>query len=177
MKHLSTLLLGGITAVLILVLPETALPVQQSKAAPSAAKTGSPAQESSAALDRMIAAGKSQRELARYVFDAHGCKSCHTMGREGKLGFTERGKQAAQDFEGCIRMLTAMTVIVQVPENRRSIQQRRKAARFEEFRCTTCHKIAPGKMGLTEVGTKLTHVHLGCVDVEKLMASRTGPQD
>ena len=69
-------------------------------------------------------------------------------------------------------MLTAMNLIAQVPDQQRSVQQRQRAARFEEFGCTTCHKIIPGKMGLTEVGAKLTHLHLGCVDVEKLVASQ-----
>ena len=123
-------------------------------------------------LDRMIAAGKSQRELAQYVFNTHGCKTCHTMGKDEKLGFTEKGKERAKGFEGCISMLTAMNLIAQVPEKQRSAEQRQKAARFEEFGCTTCHKIVPGKMGLTDLGAKLTHLHLGCVDVEKLVASK-----
>ena len=123
-------------------------------------------------LDRMVAEGKSQRELARYVFKTHGCKSCHSMGQSGKLGFTEKGKERAKGFEGCISMLTAMNLIAQVDEKQRSPQQRQKAARFEEFGCTTCHKIIPGKMGLTDIGAKLTHLHLGCVDVEKLVAAR-----
>jgi hypothetical protein len=69
-----------------------------------------------------------------------------------------------------------VNLIVQTPENRRSNQQRRKAARFEEFGCTFCHKVGPGKMGLTEVGAKLTHMHLGCVDVEKRLARGPKPQ-
>jgi parallel beta-helix repeat protein len=129
-------------------------------------------QQTAATLDRMIAAHKSQQELAQYLFDTHGCEKCHTMGSKGKLGFTEMGKQRAKGFEGCISMLTAMTVIVQVREDRRSAQQRQKAERFEEFGCTTCHKITPGKLDLTEVGAKLTHLHLGCVDVEKLVSSQ-----
>ena|SRR5579872_2547160 len=132
-------------------------------------------QDSSATLDRMVAAGKSQQELARYVFDTHGCKNCHTVGQNGKLGFTERGKERTKGFEGCISMLTAMNLIAQVPDDKRSPQQRQKAARFEEFGCTTCHKITPGKMGLTDIGMKLTHLHLGCVDVEKLVASAPAP--
>jgi hypothetical protein len=123
-------------------------------------------------LDRMVAEGKSQRDLARYVFNTHGCKSCHSMGQSGKLGFTEKGKERAKGFEGCISMLTAMNLIAQVDEKQRSPQQRQKAARFEEFGCTTCHKIIPGKMGLTDIGAKLTHLHLGCVDVEKLVAAK-----
>ena len=128
-----------------------------------------------AQLDRMIASSKSQRELAQYVFDTHGCKTCHTIGSEGKLGFTAKGNERAQDFEGCIRMLTAMTVIVQVPDAQRSSQQRQKAHRFEEFGCTTCHKLTPGKLGLTDAGSKLSNLHLGCVDVERLVAGKPGP--
>jgi len=71
-------------------------------------------------------------------------------------------------------MLTAMTVIVQVPEQKRSPQQRQRAGRFEEFGCTACHMLAPGKLGLTELGAKLAHLHLGCVEVEKLVVSRSG---
>jgi cytochrome c2 len=128
------------------------------------------AQSTAATLDRMAAAGKSQQEMAQYVFLTHGCKSCHTVGQNGKLGFTERGSQIGKGFEGCISMLTAMNLIAQVPDSQRSSQQRQKAARFEEFGCTVCHKITPGKMGLTPVGEKLTHLHLGCVNVEKLVA-------
>ena len=119
----------------------------------------------------MVAAGKSQQELAKYVFDTHGCKSCHTVGANGKLGFTEHGKEIGKGFEGCIRMLTEMNVIAQVPDDKRTPSQKHRAERFEEFGCTTCHKITPGKLGLTDLGTKLTHLHLGCVDVEKLTAS------
>ena len=125
-----------------------------------------------ATLEKMIASGQSPKELAQYVFETHGCKTCHTIGHDGKLGYTEKGKERAKGFEGCIDMLTAMTVIVQMPEEKRSPQQRDKAKRFEEFGCTGCHKLTPGKLTLTEVGAKLSHLHLGCVDVEKLMSSR-----
>jgi cytochrome c551/c552 len=128
-------------------------------------------QNQNATLDRMIADGKSPRELAQYVFDTHGCKKCHTIGRDGKLGFTELGKQRATGFEGCIHLLTAMTEIVRVPEQKRSPQQREKVARFDEFGCMSCHKVSPGKLTLTEVGAKLQHLHLGCVEVEKLTST------
>jgi len=134
------------------------------------------ASASEAALDQMIAAGKNPQELAQYVFDTHGCKSCHTMGHDGKLGFTEKGKERAKGFEGCINMLVAMTVIVQVADDKRTPQQRDKAKRFAEFGCTACHKMAPGKLGLTEVGAKLQHLHLGCVDVERFVSSQARPQ-
>src|SRR5579859_2313244 len=128
-------------------------------------------QSSTVELDRMIAAGKSPRELALYLFDTHGCKNCHTLGQEGKLGYTKKGEERAQGFEGCISTLKAMSIIANVPEDQRSATQRRRAQRFEEFGCATCHKLTPGKMELTEVGAKLAHLHLGCVDVEKLVSS------
>ena len=144
--------------------------------AQQALSTQAHAQTSSATLDRMVAAGKSPKELAEHLFQTQGCQGCHTMGHDGKLGFTEKGKQRAAGFEGCIRMLTAMTVVVQVPEEKRSAQQRDRAARFEEFGCTTCHKVAPGKLALTDFGSKLAHLHLGCVDVEKLVSTSDGQQ-
>lgn len=140
-------------------------------------KDSATAQSSSARLDQMVKAGKSRLELAQFVFDTQGCKNCHTMGHDGKLGYTDLGKQRAQGYEGCIDMLTAMTVIIQVPEERRSPQQHQKAQRFEEFGCTACHKLAPGKLTLTEMGTRLANLHLGCVEVEKLTSSRSGSRN
>src|SRR5437870_2465249 len=171
----NALLRGGIIAALVLSLCGGAAPAQQSPGAQKAAKN-QPTAASSAALDRMIAAGKSQRDLAQYLFDTHGCKECHTIGNEGKLGFTAKGKERAQGFEGCISTLKAMSIIAKVPEDQRSATQRRRAQRFEEFGCATCHKLTPGKLGLTEVGAKLAHLHLGCVDVEKLVAGSPASQ-
>jgi cytochrome c551/c552 len=133
----------------------------------------SPPQQTSATLDQMVAAQKSQREIARYVFDTQGCKSCHTYGQSGKLGFTTKGAQTGANFEGCIRLLTDVSNIVKVPESRRSGQQRAKTVRFGEFGCTFCHKVDPDKIGLTEVGAKLSHLHLGCVELEKQLAARS----
>jgi hypothetical protein len=128
---------------------------------------------SDAKLDKMIATGKSPQQLAKYVFDTHGCKSCHTIGENGKLGYTEKGRERAKGFEGCINMLTAMTVIAQTPDDKRTSQQAQKALRFKEFGCTDCHLVTPGKLALTDVGAKLAHLHLGCVDVEKLTSSQS----
>jgi cytochrome c2 len=153
--------LSNISVVVALLLVGVGVPAQQ----PSP-------QATSAALDKMIAAKKSQKELAQYVFDNHGCKTCHTVGENGKLGFTDKGKQLTNGFEGCIRMLTAMNLIAQVPAGQRSADQKTKAQRFDEFGCTLCHQIVPGKMGLTDLGSKLSHLHLGCVDVEKTVASK-----
>jgi hypothetical protein len=161
MKHQTTVLHhSGLMAALVLTLSGISIPAQQS-----------PADASNAALDRMIASGKSQRELAQRIFDTRGCNACHTIGREGKLGFTKKGQERTLGFEGCVSTLRAMTIIAKVPEDRRSNTQRLRAQRFEEFGCATCHKVMPGKVALTEMGTKLANLHLGCVDVQKVLAS------
>jgi hypothetical protein len=54
--------------------------------------------------------------------------------------------------------------------------QRQRAQQFEEFGCATCHKVADGEVGLTAVGAKLAHLHLGCVDVQKALASKPARQ-
>ena len=123
-------------------------------------------------LDKMIAAGKNPQELAAYLFDTHGCNNCHTAGKDGKLGFTKRGEDRTQGFQGCIATLKAMTIIAKVPADQRSATQRQRAQQFEEFGCASCHKVADGKIGLTDVGAKLAHLHLGCVDVEKVLTGK-----
>jgi hypothetical protein len=69
-----------------------------------------------------------------------------------------------------------MTIITKVPKAQRLATQRRRVQRFEEFGCATCHKLSPGKMGMTEMGAKLAGLHLGCVDVEKLLAGGPAAQ-
>jgi len=114
--------------------------------------------------------GKTPDELAAYVFERHRCNTCHTLGQGGKLGFTDRGKEVGKNFEGCISLLTSMNVIAQVKPANRTAEEKGKAARFEEFGCTTCHQITPGKLGLTEYGKKLKSLHMACTDVEKILA-------
>ncbi len=128
-------------------------------------------QDTSAALDRMVAAHKGQQDIARYIFDTQGCKTCHTLGQGGKLGFTSRGQQVGGNYEGCIRLLTDVSAVAKIPDSRRTAQQRSKTARFDEFGCTFCHQVNPDKVGLTAVGSKLANMHLGCVEVEKQLAS------
>jgi cytochrome c551/c552 len=172
-KRLAIVLAGSaLLAGIVLHLSNPPAAAQQ--AAPQRTASSQPsAQTTIATLDRMAAEGKSPRNLAQYVFETHGCNNCHTVGQNGKLGFTKKGDQAGQGFEGCISLLTAMTVIAQVREDKRSPVQRDKAARFEEFGCAFCHKVVPGELGLTEVGSKLAHLHLGCVDIQKVVASST----
>lgn len=111
-----------------------------------------------------------QDELAHYVFENHGCKTCHTLGRDGKLGFTDKGKEVGKNFVGCISLLTSMNVIAQVKPVNRTPEEKQKVAQFKEFGCTECHQIIPGKLGLTDYGKKLKSLHMACTDVERVMA-------
>jgi cytochrome c2 len=113
---------------------------------------------------------KSPDELAAYVFEHHHCDTCHTLGKGGKLGFNDRGKEVGKNFEGCISLLTSMNVIAQVKPADRTTEEKTKGARFQQFGCTTCHQITPGKLGLTEYGTKLKSLHMACTDVERILA-------
>jgi hypothetical protein len=65
-----------------------------------------------------------------------------------------------------------MNVIAQVKPGDRSAEEKQKAARFQEFGCTTCHQITPGKLGLTSYGTRLKSLHMACTDVEKILAQQ-----
>jgi len=130
------------------------------------APTTSPTKELSAAeMSHM-----SSNELAKYIFEHHGCGSCHTMGANGKLGYTERGKQVSKGFLGCVNLLTSMNLIAQVEPANRTPEEKAKAVKFREFGCTTCHQIVPGKLGLTKYGTRLKSFHMACTDVERILS-------
>jgi hypothetical protein len=128
---------------------------------PAPAQTSkSPAQPlSSAQIAQM-----SSDQLTHYVFEHQGCNSCHTIGADKKLGFTDRGRELGKGFEGCVTMLTSINMITLVKDADRSATEKTKMARFEEFGCSTCHQIVPGKMGLTKYGVKLKSMHLPCTE-------------
>jgi hypothetical protein len=115
----------------------------------------------------------SSDDLAKYVFEHHGCGSCHTIGANGKLGYTERGKQVGKGFLGCVNLLTSMNLIAQVEPTNRTPEEKQKAVKFLEFGCTTCHQIVPGKLGLTSYGTRLKSLHMACTEVEKILGQES----
>jgi len=115
----------------------------------------------------------SSDELAKYVFEHHGCGSCHTMGSNGKLGYTERGKQDSKGVLGCVNLLSSMNLISQVDQANRTHEEKEKAVKFREFGCTTCHRIVPGKLGLTSYGTRLKSFHMACTDVERILSQES----
>jgi hypothetical protein len=51
--------------------------------------------------------------------------------------------------------------------------EKKTAARFQEFGCTTCHQIVtPRRMGLTSCGAKLKSMHMACTDPRKRIAPK-----
>jgi hypothetical protein len=141
----------------------------RTSASPGSAQTASSKKElSEAEMSHM-----SSNELATYVFEHHGCDGCHTMGANGKLGYTERGKQVGKGFIGCVSLLTSMNLIAQVEPANRTPEEKEKAVKFREFGCTTCHQITPGKLGLTSYGTKLKSFHMACTDLERILSRQS----
>jgi cytochrome c2 len=143
--------------------------VEQSKTAAPADVKPAP---SSRTLDEQAVAGKSPHEVAGYVFATYDCNSCHTLGKEGKFGFTARGEQLRSNSEGCVSLLTSMSVIAHVNESDRTAEQKVKAAHFNEYGCTMCHQVTPGHLGLTETGGKLASLHMSCSEVQRLLNQR-----
>jgi hypothetical protein len=111
--------------------------------------------------------------VAQYVFTTYDCNSCHTLGNEGKFGFTARGEQLRGNSEGCVSLLTSMSVIAHVDEPNRTQEQKVKAAHFNEYGCTMCHQVKPGQLGLTETGGKLASLHMSCSEVQSILNQRS----
>jgi cytochrome c551/c552 len=128
-------------------------------------RSGTAAASGNALSDAQIA-HMSSGALTKYVFENQGCGSCHTVSADGKLGFTDRGKERAKGFEGCTALLTAMNVIAQVPQASRTRDEKATAARFQEFGCASCHQIVPGTMGLTKYAPKLKSLHVLCTEIQ-----------
>lgn len=144
-----------------------------SQEAPTSRQTGSsqPIRRQPPSLTELdaYAAGKSTDEVAHYIFRNYSCNDCHTLGKEGQFTFTSQGEERKKSFEGCIALLTTMNVVAQISDTQRTPEQKIKADRFDEFGCSFCHQIQPGKMGLTETGKKLVSLHLACTDVQRIL--------
>lgn len=152
------LTLGCIVAVSLAILSLRSIAAPKAPQSQKATVASSSRTLSEAEMARM-----NSDDLTRYVFDHHGCNTCHTLHANWQVGFTDRGKQLAKGFEGCASLLTAMNVIAQVEPAERSSDEKAKAARFQQFGCTTCHQIVPGQMALTSYGKKIKSMHLtGC---------------
>jgi len=112
---------------------------------------------------------KSPQEIAHFVYTNYKCDGCHTLSGEGKFGYTSRGEQLKQQSEGCVSLLTSMSVLAHITESDRKPEQRVKAAHFKDYGCTACHTVEPGHMGLTQIGQKLSSLHMSCSEVQQIL--------
>jgi hypothetical protein len=110
--------------------------------------------------------------LAAKVFKEHNCGSCHTLGNKGQFGYTAHGLEIKKQSLGCVALLTQMTQLTSVPEERWSTDQQAKVHAFHEFGCTQCHQMTGHGMEMTKLGTQLRSAHLSCPEVEKVLNSR-----
>ena len=124
-----------------------------------------PEAETQISLLEYDTAGKSPEEIALWLFDNHGCKSCHAFTPEGLLGLTPQGQEAGRDFQGCPGMLQTVWQTVAVHESEWTEQQTRVRANFVRFGCTACHQVGPTGVGLTEIGAKAALLHMSCSEV------------
>lgn len=115
---------------------------------------------------------KSPQELAQFVYTNYNCNGCHTLNNEGKFGYTQKGEQLRAGSEGCVGLLTAMSVIVHISDADRKPEHKLKASHFNEYGCAVCHQVEPGKMSLTKTGEKLSLLHLSCPEVEQLLTRK-----
>ncbi len=128
-------------------------------------------------LSAAYAAGKAggssdPHRLAAKVFKEHNCGTCHTLGSKGQFGYTAHGLKIKKQSLGCVDLLTQVTQLTSVPEERWTSDQQAKVHAFHEFGCTQCHQMTSHGMEMTELGTKLRTAHLSCPEVEKILNSR-----
>ena len=115
------------------------------------------------------AEGKSPREIAKWIYDNHGCVSCHTLTNTGLFGLTPQGQARAEDFEGCPGMLRTVWDTLVLAEKEWTQRQRRVRREFVDFGCALCHEVGPTGVGLTEIGAKAALLHMSCSEVDSTL--------
>ncbi len=109
--------------------------------------------------------GKDPQEIAHWLFETQGCKTCHGFTPEGLMGLTPQGQEAGRDFQGCPGMLQTVWQTVGVHESEWTEQQTSVRSDFARFGCTACHQVGPTSVGLTEIGSKAALMHMSCSEV------------
>jgi hypothetical protein len=122
-----------------------------------------------ASLLEYDAEGKSPLDIARWIYDNHGCVECHTLTKTGLFGLTAQGETMAVDFQGCPGMLTTVWETLTVAEEQWTPKQREVREEFVRFGCTACHQVGPTGVGLTKIGAKASLLHMSCSQVDTLL--------
>ncbi len=113
--------------------------------------------------------GKSPQEIAKWIYDNHGCVTCHTLTNTGLFGLTPLGQERAEGFEGCPGMLTTVWETLAIAEQEWSERQRKVRTDFVDFGCTLCHDVGPTGVGLTAIGSKAALLHMSCSQVDSTL--------
>ncbi len=115
------------------------------------------------------AEGKSPLEMARWIYDNHGCVECHTITNTGLFGLTPLGQERAEGFEGCPGMLKTVWETLAIAEEEWSERQRKVRSDFVDFGCTLCHEVGPTAVGLTPIGSRAALLHMSCSGVDSIL--------
>ena len=115
--------------------------------------------------------GKNPREIS-WIYNNHGCVTCHTLTNTGLFGLTPLGKERAEGFEGCPGMLKTVWETLVIAEQEWSERQRRVRRDFVDFGCTLCHDVGPTGVGLTAIGSKAALLHMTCSEVDSTLNAK-----
>ena len=113
--------------------------------------------------------GKSPREIAKWIYDNHGCGECHTLTNTGLFGLTPLGQERAEGFEGCPGMLATVWETLAIAEEEWTQSQRKVRGDFVDFGCALCHDVGPTGVGLTEIGARAALLHMSCSEVDSTL--------
>ncbi len=112
---------------------------------------------------------KSPREIAKWIYDNHGCGECHTLTNTGLFGLTRLGQERAEGFEGCPGMLATVWETLAIAEEEWTQSQRKVRGDFVDFGCVLCHDVGPTGVGLTEIGARAALLHMRCSEVDSTL--------
>ena len=122
-----------------------------------------------ASLLEYDAEGKSGGEIAKWIYDNHGCVECHTLTQSGLFGLTPQGEAMAVDFQGCPGLLTSVWETLTTAHEEWTPKQRQVREEFVRFGCTVCHQVGPTGVGLTEIGVRASLLHMSCSEVDAIL--------
>lgn len=112
--------------------------------------------------------GKTPLQIATWLYENHGCATCHVLTPQG-FGLTPHGTTMATQFEGCIGMMTTMRQTLTIPESQWNEKQKKVRANFAQFGCTVCHQVGAQSISLTKVGAKARMLHMSCPGVMSVL--------
>ncbi len=75
----------------------------------------------------------------------------------------------AVDFQGCPGLLTSVWETLTTTHEEWTPKQRQVREEFVRFGCTVCHQVGPTGVGLTEIGSRASLLHMSCSEVDAIL--------